>query len=275
MSLTGTLMVGEVIGGYLSGSLALLADAGHMLTDLLALIVAFAALSLGALPADRRATYGYRRLEILAALINGVALVVLSVSIAYEAIERWLAPQPVDHTIMAAVAAVGLLANLIGLWLLHAHGDNLNMRGAFLHVLGDTLTSVGVIVGALIIALTGWARIDALISLAIAGVIVFTSLILLRDVVNVLLEAAPRGINTEEVRHTIHGVVGVAQVHDLHVWSITSGLPALSAHVVVADPAADFHSLLVDIRQRLRDEYHIDHATLQIEARTQEGCGCC
>lgn len=275
MLVTCTLMVAEAIGGWISGSLALMADAGHMLTDFLALGVAFAAISLSRRPANERATYGYRRVEILGALVNGIALVVVSGSIAYEAVQRWFAPREIDFALMAGVAAIGLVANLIGLWLLRGHGQNLNLRGAFLHVLGDTLTSVGVLVGAGLIALTGWMRIDALISIGIACVIVVTSLILLREVLNVLLEAAPPGIDTEEVRRTIGGVRGVDQVHDLHVWSITSGLPALSAHVVVSDPSSDPQTVLSNIQSLLRSKFEIDHSTLQIEPRALDDCGCC
>lgn len=272
---TATLMLTEFVGGWLSGSLALLADAGHMLTDLLALSVAVAAVSLSERPADPRNTYGYRRLEILAALANGVLLVVISGSIAWEALDRWMHPRPIDIPIMAAVAAAGLAANLVGLWMLRKPGHNLNLRAAFLHMLGDALTSVGVLVAALVVALTGWQRIDALISWGIAITIVITSVALLRDVFNVLLEAAPRGIDTEQVRTTIRRIAGVDEVHDLHVWSITSGLPALSAHVIVTDPGSDQHVVLRSIQDRLRSEFDIHHATLQIEARADEDCGRC
>jgi cobalt-zinc-cadmium efflux system protein len=271
---SGSLMLAEVVGGLLSGSLALLADAGHMLTDVLALLVAFAALALSGKKADVRRTFGYRRLEILAALANGVALFVVSGSIAYEAVHRWLAPRPVDVGLMSVVAVIGLAGNMVGLWLLRG-GHNLNMRGAFLHVLGDTLSSVGVLVGAGIIALTGWQRVDPAISIGIALIIVLTSVSLLREVVDVLLESAPPGIDTEKVKRTIGTVDGVSEVHDLHVWSITSGMAALSAHVVVSDPARDQHQVLEQIQVRLRREFAIDHSTLQIETRTLEDCGSC
>ncbi|MBI3178142.1 MAG: cation transporter, partial [Deltaproteobacteria bacterium] len=171
LALTLGIMAAELLGGVVSGSLALLADAGHMLTDVLALGVALAALLLGQRPADERRTYGYRRLEILAALANGVALVVVSGAIVLEAIERWQAPQPVDTTLMSAVAALGLAGNLLALWLLRGHLDSLNLRGAFLHVLGDTLSSVGVVAAALIMTATGWTRLDAVVSLGIALII--------------------------------------------------------------------------------------------------------
>ncbi len=272
--LTGLIMIAEAVGGYWSGSLALMADAGHMLTDFLALTVASAAMALAQKPADDRRTYGYRRLEILAALANGVALVVVSGSIAYEALQRWMTPQPVNVEIMAAVAVIGLVSNLIGLFLLGQHRENLNMRGAFLHILGDTLSSAGVIVVAGIIAWTGWTRLDPIVSVLIAVVIVFTSLTLLREVLDILLESAPRHIDTEALRRGIIAIPGVAQVHDLHVWSIASGLAALSAHVVVSDPAHDQHDVLAAILSYLRREYDIEHATLQLERCTQDVCGC-
>lgn len=273
MAVTGTLMVAEAVGGWWSGSLALLADAGHMLTDLLALVVAFAAVSIAARPADAKATYGYRRIEILAALFNGLTLVGLSLGIGWEAVERWNQPGPIQIEVMGTVAAIGLAANLLGLWLLHDHDHNLNTRGAFLHVLGDALTSVGVLVGAGIIALTGWTRIDAIISIGIAAVIVFTSLLLLRDVFNVLMEAAPPGLDTETIRKTIVAVPGVEGVHDLHVWSITTGMPALSAHVVA--PQSNPSDLLPNIQAVLRERFQIDHATLQIEKDPEHPCGGC
>lgn len=272
--MTSFIMIAEAVGGWLSGSLALMADAGHMLTDVLALIVAFAALLLSQKPADDRRTYGYRRLEILAALANGVALVLVSGSILYEALSRWLHPREVDVPIMAGVAILGLSSNLVGLWLLRGERD-LNLRGAFLHILGDTLSSVGVVVAAAVIAGTGWTRLDAVVSVLIAVIIVVTSMTLLREVFDVLLESAPRDIDTEKVRHTIGAVAGVDAVHDLHVWSIATGMPALSAHVVVRDPACDHHCVRTAIQERLRGEYAIDHATLQMERSDEADCGCC
>ncbi len=273
--LTSVIMLAEAVGGWVSGSLALLADAGHMLTDFLALLVSFGAMSLAQKPADERRTYGYRRLEILAALANGVALVVVSGSIFYESTRRWMTPRQVDVRLMAVIALIGLVANLLGLWLLRGDRGNLNVRGAFLHILGDTLSSVGVVVVAALIALTGWTRFDAIISFVIAVIIVVSSLSLLREVLDVLLEAAPREIDTEKVRASIVEIDGVAEVHDLHVWSIASGLPALSAHVVVTDGGRDSYVVREAIAERLRGEYAIDHSTLQMERTTEADCGCC
>ena len=275
LTLTATIMLAEVLGGIYSGSLALLADAGHMLTDVLALAVAFAALAISARPADERRTYGYRRLEILAALANGTALVVVSGSIMVEAYRRWMDPQPVKAGIMSIVATVGLLANLVGLFLLRGDRENLNVRGAFLHVLGDTLSSVGVLVGAAVIATTGFTRIDSILSAVIGVIIILSSFAILREVFDVLLESAPRGIDTDKVRALIARTAGVDGVHDLHVWSIASGMPALSAHVIVSNSAHDHDQVRRTIREALKRTFDIDHATLQVESSDDGDCGCC
>ncbi len=274
LAVTFLIMVAEVVGGLWSGSLALLADAGHMLTDVLALAIASVALVLSSLPADDRRTYGYRRLEIFAALINGVALVVVSISIFIEATERWVTPREVDTVVMGVVATIGLAANLVGLWLLGGHRGNLNVRGAFLHILGDTLSSVGVLVTAGLIALTGWTKLDAIVSMGIALVIVVTSVSLLREVVEVLLEAAPRCIDTDVVRSAICSLDNVDGVFDLHVWSITSGMPALSAHVVISNPEVDRDVVLIGIATMLREDFSISHSTLQLESHAHESCYC-
>jgi cobalt-zinc-cadmium efflux system protein len=274
LGVTGTIMVAEIAGGIYSGSLALLADAGHMLADFLAILVAYGAVALGQRPADERRTYGYRRLEILAALVNGVGLVVISGSIAFEAVDRWLDPREVQPVVMGAVAAVGLAANGVGLFLLGGHRENLNMRGAFLHILGDTLSSVGVLVAAVGIAATGFVQLDALVSLGIAFVIVITSVALLREVFDVLLEAAPHGLDAERVRAVILAVPGVCDVHDLHVWSITSGLPALSAHVVVGQSGVDPYAVGIAVKERLGVELDVHHTTLQVEQKSRADCGC-
>jgi cobalt-zinc-cadmium efflux system protein len=274
LALTSTLMIVEVVGGVISGSLALLADAGHMLTDSLALGVAYLSLVLSSKPADARRTYGYRRLEILGAMFNGMALMGVGGSIVYEAVQRWVHPTEIDVRTMAAVAAVGLLVNVGGLTILSGERGNISVRGAFLHVLGDTLGSAGVLLGGGVIALTGWSRADVVVSLGIALLIVVSSLGLLREVFDVLLESAPRHIDTEAVRQSICDVPGVDGVHDLHIWSITSGLPALSAHVVVLDRNHESHAILSAVGERLRTLFGIDHTTLQIERQPNDPCGC-
>ena len=272
MALTGGVVIAEGIGGYLSGSLALLADAGHMLTDMLALSVAFAAMQLGNLPADDKRTFGYRRLEVLAALLNGIALVGIAGLIVVEAVGRWWSPSTVALVPMMVVASIGLVANLLGLMLLGHQPHNFNMRSAFLHVLGDTLSSAAVIVGGLVMACTGWQRVDPVLSVLIAVVIALSSYRLLREVVGVLLDAVPHGIDLAQVRAAMQSVPDVAEIHDLHVWSITQGIPALSAHVVVARDRADPHQVLRAVQASLHT-FAIDHVTLQIELPSA-GCAC-
>jgi len=267
---TATIAVAEVVGGLMSGSLALLADAGHMLFDLLALAVALAAIIMGERPADATHTWGYKRVEVLGALINSLALVGISIGIACEAVSRWLDPAPLQVGTMLAVASVGLVANLVSLMILGTSHTNLGVKGALLHVLGDTLSSVGVIIGGLIILYTGYTRIDALLSAMIAVVLVVGSVNVLRDVANILLEAAPRNINTSALKEAICAVEGVARVHDMHLWSITSGVPALSAHVVVTPEVGDSHHVRQRIEAVLQGRFHLLHSTLQMEPPHEE-----
>jgi cobalt-zinc-cadmium efflux system protein len=273
--LTLGIMLVEIVGGLQAHSLGLLADAGHMLTDLLALVLAWAAAKTAARPADARRTYGYRRLEILAALANGVALFLVSGWIAHEAWERWQTPSPVNTRVTLVVAVVGLLANGAGLWTLAKHRKNLNVRAAFLHMLGDTLSSVGVIAGAAIMGVTGYWRLDAVLSFGIALLIVVGSVRLLREVVDVLLESAPPEIDTRLVHKALVAVPGVVEVHDLHVWSIATGVPALSAHVILANDAHDRDRVLHEIQLRLHDCFAIHHSTVQIEGQAQKLCSNC
>jgi len=264
--LTSVVMAVEVAGGLRSGSLALLSDAGHMLTDLLALVLSLMAVRFAARPASPAKTYGWHRVEILTALVNGAVLVAVALALVVQSVRRVLAPTPIEGTTMAGVAVVGLLANVLGLWLLSGHGPSLNIRSARLHLLGDALSSAGVVVASLVILATGWWRLDPLVALAIAVVIAFGAARLVREAVDVLLEGTPRGVALEEVRHALLGVQGVAEVHDLHVWSITTGFLALSGHVRSAGgPAQDPDPLLGRIRTTLRERFGIAHTTIQIE----------
>jgi len=266
LGITASIMVLEAIGGFLSGSLALQADAGHMLTDTSSLLLAVLAFSFATRPADLRRTYGFYRLEILAALANGVLLLLLAGWIVWEAIERFSDPRPIDAATMAIIAAIGLIANAVGLVLLHRRGGSLNLRGAYLHVLGDTLSSVGVIVAAGVILLTGWTPIDPILSAVIACVIVWSAFSLVRSAVDVLLEAVPAHLDLAEVLHALEQTEGVAEVHDLHIWTISSGMHALSAHVVV--DGCDFarnEEILRKLRALLAERFHLDHVTLQLE----------
>lgn len=263
-------MVAEVIGGILTNSLALLADAGHMLSDAASLALALFAMWIAQRPPTSERTYGYYRAEILAALFNGATLVAISVFIIYEAYQRFTDPPEVLGPLMMAVAAGGLVINLIGLWLLHAgRSESLNVRGAWLHVLGDTLGSVGAIGAGALIWAFGWTWADPLASVIIAVLILFSAWNLLRESVAVLMEGAPGHIDVDEVRNAIRGVDGVLAVHDLHVWTISSGLVALSAHVDV-DCLDGYSERLGHLRHMLHEEFGIGHTTIQIEPAEYE-----
>ncbi|WP_241758137.1 cation diffusion facilitator family transporter [Myxococcus landrumensis] len=271
--LTATIALAEAVGGWLTHSLALMSDAGHMLTDVSALGLSLVALWFAGKPADVKKTYGYYRMEILSALLNGVLLLGITGFILFEAWGRFHAPTVVDVKPMAMVAAVGLLANLGALGFLH-NTHSMNVRGAFLHVLGDTLSSVGVLVGAGIMALTGWYVVDPLISLVISVVIVVGALRLVRDAVDVLMEAVPAHVDMPQVKELLLRVPGVTAVHDLHVWTISSGVYALSAHLVVLDPmVCNNDEILSAVKHDLFDRFGIDHTTIQIESETYAHLG--
>jgi cobalt-zinc-cadmium efflux system protein len=262
-------MVAEVVGGLVSGSLALLADAGHMLSDAAALGLALFAMRMARKPATAEKTYGYYRAEILAALVNGAALLVISVFILIEAWERFQAPSPVRAPLMIAVAAGGLAVNLVGLRVLSGERDrSLNLRGAWLHVLTDALGSVQALVAGVLIAWLGWLWVDALASVLIALLVAWSSWTLLRESVTVLMEGSPAHIDVAAVRSALMDHPEVVEVHDLHVWTITSGLESLSAHVVVErEPTAD---LLATLRETLLARFGLEHVTLQIECTSCE-----
>jgi cobalt-zinc-cadmium efflux system protein len=263
-------MFAEAIGGWLTNSLALLADAGHMLTDVAALSLTLAAIWFAARPANAKKTFGYYRLEILAAFVNGIALVLISLWVIYEAYERFYQPPEVKGLQLTMIAVGGLIINLIAAYLLHGgHHHDLNMRGAWLHVVGDALGSVtAIIAGALIIAF-GWFWADAVCSVLISFIIIFGAWRLIRESVNVLLEGTPAHINLKAVEEAIRQTEAVEDVHDLHVWTITSGMEALSVHIVHAEktPQAE---LLQKVRERLHDHFGIDHLTIQLETLETE-----
>lgn len=267
MAITSTFFVVEVVGAYISNSLALLADAAHMLTDIAAIGLALFAMWLANRPTRPERTFGYLRAEILAALVNAVSLIVLAIYIFWEAWQRFQDPPEVKSGPLLVVAVAGLLANIAAAWVLSrggGHRDNLNTRGAFLHVVGDLLGSVATIVAALVIAFTGWYAADPLLSVLIGGLVVFGAWSLLRESVDVLLEAAPRGVAVADVRRAMDAVPGVEGVHDLHVWTVTSGLTALSAHVETAN-FADWETCMTSLATMLRDSFGIAHVTLQPE----------
>ena len=265
LALTAGFMVVEIIGGLLTGSLALLADAGHMLSDAVSLGVALFAVWLAARPATPQRSFGYKRAEILAALFNGVTLVAISVWIFYEAYRRLSEPPEILGAPMLAVVVVGLLVNVAGAAILaRSGGESLNVQGALRHVLADLAGSVGAIAASVVIITTGWVYADPLISVLIGLLVLGSSWRLLRDSVNVLLEQAPRGLDAEEVGTSMVGVPGVQEVHDLHVWTITSGFPALAAHVLVGRNQ-DCHARRRDLEKLLADEFGIEHTTIQVD----------
>jgi cobalt-zinc-cadmium efflux system protein len=268
LAITATFMVAEFVGGWLSNSLALMADAGHMLSDVAALGLSIFALGIARRPATQEKTYGYLRTEILAALINGVTLVVIAAAIIWQAWGRFFNPEPVEGGLMLVVAAAGLLSNVVAAVLLHASsGHNLNVRGAYLHVLGDLLGSVGAIIAAVVILLTGWLPADPLISFVVALLILAGSWRLIRESVDILLEAVPKHIDMEEVRRTISEIPGVDAVHDLHVWALTSGFLAMSGHALIREPSRH-RPILLEIHARMHDDFGISHVTVQIEHHT-------
>lgn len=268
-------MVAEVVGGLLTGSLALLADAAHMAADAAALGLALFALWFAGRPSGARHTYGYLRSEILAALINGAALVAVALLILAEAWKRLRAPVEVDGGPMALVAAGGLLVNLLSLWLLRTHrSDSLNLRGAWLHVVSDTLGSVQAILAGLLIRAFGWHWVDSLASALISLLVVRAAWSLLAEALSVLMESAPSHVDVDAVRDAILAVEGVRGVHDLHVWTVGGGLVALSAHVDHAD-GAEAAPLLFAIRSLLHERFGLDHLTIQLEPAGFEESGTC
>lgn len=270
LGLTFFYMLAEAVGGWLTNSLALIADAGHMLTDVAALTLTLSAIWFGSRAATSRKTYGFYRLEILAAFINGIALVLLSVWIVVEAVERWSVPQEVAGLQMSLIAAGGLVVNVVAAWLLHAdHKHDLNMRGAFLHVMGDLLGSVMAIVAGVLIIAFGWLWADTAGSVLISLIIVVSAWRLILESVNVLLEGTPAHIDLAAVESTIIETPGVAGVHDLHVWTIASGRDALSAHIS-HDESVSHSELLQTVRGRLHDRFGIDHLTIQMETLSLE-----
>jgi len=269
LGLTATIMVAEAVGGWLSGSLSLVSDAGHMLTDSGALFLALVAAWLATRPPDDRRTYGWRRAEVLAAQLNVGALIGLTGWIAWEAVDRLRHPgDAIDVRLMAGVAVIGLVANLAILVVLrHEHG--LNARSAFLHVVADTVSSVAIVAGAGVMWLRpGWAWIDPVLSLAIAGLILLGAFRLILEITDILMESVPGHLDVGEVQRGMAAAeAGVVAVHDLHIWTISSGLYALSAHVVVASDAIGRNDeILTAVKLTLRDRFQIRHATIQIES---------
>ena len=264
--ITVTFLIAEFIGAVYTNSLALLADAGHMLTDAAALSLSFFAMRFASRRATPRKTYGFYRVEILAALLNGVFLVLIAIYIFYEAYDRFRNPPTVKADWMLVVAIMGLVANLVSAWVLFGkHHHSLNVRGAFFHVLTDAIGSVGAILASLAILVSGYGLADPLISVVVAVLILWSSWILIRDAVDILLEGTPSHINIVSLREQLGRVDGVLSVHDLHVWTLTSGVLAMSCHVVTQEDKLSRTELLGRVNDIARERFHIDHTTIQIE----------
>lgn len=266
---TGSVMLVELVGAWLSGSLALLADAGHMLSDAAAVTLALSASYVAGLPATSRRSFGYHRAEILAALANAVVLLGVCGYLVYEGVRRLVDPVEVESGTMLVFAAVGLAANLLSLRLLHGRRrESMNMRGAYLEVLGDLLGSAIVVAAALVLLTTGFTRADPIASLVVAALVLPRSFTLLRDAVEVLLETTPANLDLDDVRVHLSGVPGVVDVHDLHAWTLTSGIPVLSAHIAVTDAVLDERGvgrLLDEFSSCVAEHFAVEHATFQVE----------
>lgn len=271
LAITGVVMIVQVVGALLSGSLALLADAVHMFTDAAGLVIALVAAAVAARPANDRSTFGYQRAEVFGALVNGVVLLALSAWIAVEGVQRLMNPADVEVAggLMLVVAVVGLVANGAAMWLLSgAQRRSMNVRGAYLEVLGDLIGSAAVIVAAIAIVATGWVQADAVASLLIAAMIIPRAIGLLREVVSVLSESVPKGTQVRDIRDHILQTPGVVDVHDVHVWQLTRGAPVFSAHVVVDDGAmADGRAggILIRLQACLSEHFDVEHSTFQLE----------
>ena len=267
-------MIVEAIGGFLTNSLALLADAGHMLSDAISLGIALLAFTLGEKAANHSKTYGYKRFEILAAVLNGVTLILIAIYIFYEAIERFQNPPEVASSGMLIIATIGLLVNILVAWIMMRGGDveeNLNMRGAYLHVISDMLGSIGAIIAALLIMFFGWGWADPLASVIVAALVLRSGYFVTKAGLHVLMEGTPQNVNVDDVIQTIQNTKGIKSVHDLHVWSITSGLNALSCHAVVDDQMsiAESERLLHQIEHDLEHQ-NIHHMTIQLETSAHQ-----
>ena len=272
LSITVLMMAAEIIGGLLSNSLALLSDAGHMFTDNVALLLSFFAMKFATMPATDRKTFGFYRLEILAAFVNGIVLVLMSFSIMYQAYLRIMHPEPVAGKLMLIIAAIGLVANVIGAIVLNKHSStSLNIRGAYLHIIGDALSSVGVVIGGIIILFTGWYLIDPVLSIMISLVIIYGAWALVKESINILLESVPSHINIETMAAEMQKIRGVREAYHIHVWTITSGVYAMSAHVVIDDQMVSLNRELMDrIGAMVAEKFKVMHVTIQIECQRCE-----
>ncbi len=283
MIFTAAILIAEVVGGFWTGSLSLLSDAAHVFMDIFALALSYLALRLSALPADDRHTYGYHRLEVVAALINGITLGAIAIEIFSESWKRWFNPEPIKSMEMLVIAVIGLVVNLVVAFVLgghhheheegeeeHEEAEDLNVRSAYLHVLGDAISSVGVIIAAALIWWTGWTWLDPLMSVFIGVLIVVSSWRVLKSSLHILVEGVPEHLSVEKIGQGMASISGVLNVHDLHVWSICSGHAALSAHVITENQLlAEEDGIMAELKTRLK-KFGIEHTTIQFEC---EACG--
>jgi cobalt-zinc-cadmium efflux system protein len=276
LGLVVLVMVLEVVGGLISNSLSLLTDAAHMLVDALALGLAFFAAVISARPATSQKTYGYYRIEIIVALVNGFILGVTTIYIFFQAYDRLINPPEIEGPIMLVVAVVGLLSNIGGMFLLLGVSKaNLNIKAAFWHVIGDSISSVGVIIAAIVITFSGWRYADGIMAVLIGIIILWGSIGLIREAIDVLLESVPRNIVVDDVIREIKTVPGVIDVHDMHIWSITSGINALSAHLMIEDQkVSDSESVVKQVNDKLSEKFKITHTTFQPECTCSSGYVC-
>jgi cobalt-zinc-cadmium efflux system protein len=261
--LTALFFIVEAFAGFLTKSLSLLSDAGHMLSDILALLVCLYAASMARRAPTAQKSYGYYRTEVLAALFNGLVLFLMIGFIYYEALFRLFEPVVVHGTPVIAVGAAGLIVNLISAWMLHGHHD-LNVRGAYYHVITDALGSVGALLAGLLIYFTGWPKFDPLLSFFIGALVLYSAWSLIRDSINILMEAVPKHLDIANIRKAVNGLNGVESIHDLHIWSIGSQSHAFSAHIKVL-PGSDPVHVRTSVENLLRGEFHLEHTTLQVE----------
>lgn len=278
LSLTAIIFFAELIGGIWTGSLALVSDAAHVFLDVFALGISYLALRFSARPPDSNHTYGFHRFEVLAALVNGVTLVIIALGIFYEAYVRFSSPVEIKSGYMLIIAVIGLLVNLYVAFILrkenhsdHDHGaEDINVHSAYLHVIGDTISSVGVILAAVVISFTGWNWLDPVVSIVIGLIIISGAYRVTRNALHILLEGVPANLNLSNIQTSMKDVAGVTGIHDLHIWNICSGHVALSAHIVTeVDSIEKRERLLRTVKELLLSKYHIDHTTLQLE---QEMC---
>ena len=273
--LTLIILLAEIVGGMLANSLALLSDAGHVVTDIFALGLAWFATVQAEKPPNARKTFGYHRVGILAAMVNAVTLIVIAFAILLEAVQRFQHPEKVQPQIMFLAAGIGIVINLIIGFGLFKEASNLNVRAAMLHVFGDVGASAGVVVAGVIILLTGWTFVDPLLSVGIAVLIAIGAWRILRETIDILLEAVPKGVSMPGLVKDMRSVKGVEEVHDLHVWSITSNMYALSCHALIADlPPSDSSVILQSLNTMLSEKYHIGHVTIQFECDPHQETYC-